>query len=292
MPPGAVPQLYLKCHGAHACGVIKDVSSTISGRGLSIAATQKIALGPQFALLMRSRPRRHAPPRVPRRPRARRAQVHLVPGGGRLDGASARGGPEDGRRFGRGRRGPRSRRRGARRVRPPASRGIRAGVRSSPNGAPRPNLQAERYLSVECSQRPGLILAITELLYQQGCLIPKIETTTFVAARVRPFSCVGQRALPPPPIAVQGRRRPLPHGRDGPGDRRRRRDHRAAPRSAPAPVCGPSFFTISGGRIARHRIRQRGPRHPLRRRRQLLSGLLSGCRAGDRRRRRRTTSLG
>ena len=52
MPPGAVPQLYLKCHGSHETGIVKDVSQTVSGLGLSIAATQKIALGPQFALLM------------------------------------------------------------------------------------------------------------------------------------------------------------------------------------------------------------------------------------------------
>ena len=42
----------------------------------------------------------------------------------------------------------------------------------------------ERRLAVECSQRPGLILAITELLAQQGCLIPKIDTST--SGRRRP----------------------------------------------------------------------------------------------------------
>ncbi|KAJ1452112.1 hypothetical protein M885DRAFT_528170 [Pelagophyceae sp. CCMP2097] len=48
-------------------------------------------------------------------------------------------------------------------------------------------VKEERRLVVECSQKPGIILAITEFMSAQGCLIPKMETQTYVKDHVVRF---------------------------------------------------------------------------------------------------------
>lgn len=147
MPAGAVPQLFLKSHGAHRAGLIKDISTVVAAHGASIASTGKIVLGDEYAMMMYL----WAPAEDKMASMKAELEATLKAGADEVSikvlDAEAR-----------------------------ASYAAKAAVSSE-----------ERRLQVECSQKPGIILAITELLSAQGCKIPKMETATFVKEGVVHF---------------------------------------------------------------------------------------------------------
>ena len=47
-----VPQYVIKTHGVHRTGILKDVAGILAEAGVSIAATQKVALGTEYAMVL------------------------------------------------------------------------------------------------------------------------------------------------------------------------------------------------------------------------------------------------
>jgi len=52
LSPNYIPQYVLRSEGAHRAGLLRDVSAVVAARGASVAATQKISLGSEYAMLM------------------------------------------------------------------------------------------------------------------------------------------------------------------------------------------------------------------------------------------------
>ncbi|KAH8074925.1 cGMP-dependent protein kinase [Aureococcus anophagefferens] len=113
------PQYVIKTHGVHRTGILKDVAGILAEAGVSIAATQKVALGTEYAMVL------HA--------------FH-PDGEGHAEAISDEA-------------------------------SLQAYLGLGP---------VERRLVIECPQRPGLIMAVTQLLGVEGCKIPKMETFTSV----------------------------------------------------------------------------------------------------------------
>ena len=144
MKAGDVPQYLIKTHGVHRTGILRDVARVLAERQISIAATQKIALGTEYAMVL---------------------HVHHPEGAGMDDsicnevrralGASSEV-----------------------RVKPLDHASLQQYLGLGP---------VERQLSMECPQRPGLIMAVTELLGVEGCQVKKMETSTSVRGGVVMF---------------------------------------------------------------------------------------------------------
>jgi len=155
MESGDVPQYLVKCAGAHRFGILQDVAQAIADEGASIAATQKISLGSEYALLLHV----FHPDAGPSVERELREQV-----------VSAVGADSDVD------------------VRALDPESVRSYLGSGP---------LEGHLEIECAQRPGLIMAITELLHAEHCKIPKMETSTSVRNGGVVFHMTGTVHVPP-----------------------------------------------------------------------------------------------
>ena len=169
-----VPQYVIKTHGVHRTGILKDVAGILAEAGVSIAATQKVALGTEYAMVLHAfhpdgEGHAEAISDEVRRALGASSEVRVKP----LDHARAR------------RRSFLSARVSSRSTR---DVDVRERARFfSVTPAPQASLQAylglgpvERRLVIECPQRPGLIMAVTQLLGVEGCKIPKMETFTSV----------------------------------------------------------------------------------------------------------------
>lgn len=137
MNVGDVPQYVIKTHGVHRTGILKDVAGILAEAGVSIAATQKVALGTEYAMVLHAfhpdgEGHAEAISDEVRRALGASSEVRVKP----LDHAS-----------------------------------LQAYLGLGP---------VERRLVIECPQRPGLIMAVTQLLGVEGCKIPKMETFTSV----------------------------------------------------------------------------------------------------------------
>mmetsp|Transcript_7612 Transcript_7612/g.24059 ORF Transcript_7612/g.24059 Transcript_7612/m.24059 type:complete len:222 (-) Transcript_7612:42-707(-) len=137
MSVGDVPQYVIKTHGVHRTGILKDVAGILAEAGVSIAATQKVALGTEYAMVLHAfhpdgEGHAEAISDEVRRALGASSEVRVKP----LDHAS-----------------------------------LQAYLGLGP---------VERRLVIECPQRPGLIMAVTQLLGVEGCKIPKMETFTSV----------------------------------------------------------------------------------------------------------------
>ena len=171
-----VPQYVIKTHGVHRTGILKDVAGILAEAGVSIAATQKVALGTEYAMVLHAfhpdgEGHAEAISDEVRRALGASSEVRVKP----LDHARAR------------RRSFSSRAREFRFGRRATSTFASARVAFRSRPAPQASLQAylglgpvERRLVIECPQRPGLIMAVTQLLGVEGCKIPKMETFTSV----------------------------------------------------------------------------------------------------------------
>ena len=164
----------IKTHGVHRTGILKDVAGILAEAGVSIAATQKVALGTEYAMVLHAfhpdgEGHADAISDEVRRALGASSEVRVKP----LDHARAR------------RRSFASARVSSRSTRDVDVR--ERARRFSVTPAPQASLQAylglgpvERRLVIECPQRPGLIMAVTQLLGVEGCKIPKMETFTSV----------------------------------------------------------------------------------------------------------------
>ena len=166
MKAGDVPQYLIKTHGVHRTGILRDVARVLAERQISIAATQKIALGTEYAMVLHV----HHPEGAGmddsicdevRRTLGASSEVRVKP----LDHASLQ------QYLG---LGPVERR--------PAlnDRSCFCPIRAWNSPKIDPVVLGRRRLSMECPQRPGLIMAVTELLGVEGCQVKKMETSTSV----------------------------------------------------------------------------------------------------------------
>uniref|UniRef100_A0A7S3NQY7 ACT domain-containing protein n=1 Tax=Aureoumbra lagunensis TaxID=44058 RepID=A0A7S3NQY7_9STRA len=141
MPPGSVPQFFVRIEGKHHTGVLKDISKSISQAKASIASLQKISFGSKFVALMHL----WIPPTEleSRHELIKNLELTLGPDANCLIEAIDKASQE---------------------------RYI--------NTNHEEKKYQESRLRITCNDEPGIIFLITDLLTAQGCVIGKVEANT------------------------------------------------------------------------------------------------------------------
>jgi len=139
IPPGEAPQILISALGAHRAGATRDLTAVLFEQGASVASTKKIMVEDHFAMLLSV----WTPPEGPSPEELLKLLVS----------------PATESRLGF-----------------PLS--VKLLEANSPSRAPR-DATVQRRLKIQCPQKPGIILAVTELLKDRGCALSSIEADTF-----------------------------------------------------------------------------------------------------------------
>jgi len=146
MPVGAVPQIVVSALGPHRGGLMRDLTKEIGGLGASVAATRKVALGNRFAMLMSV----WVPPgAVLPEDVVSQLQTSFSDVAGVILQAE-----------------------------------ILSEEETDPAGPRDAGESQQRHLRIECEQRPGIVLAITQLLTDADCKVSDLRADTYSKAGV------------------------------------------------------------------------------------------------------------
>lgn len=142
MPVGATPQVLVSANGALAKDAVPKITSLLLEHGASIAATKKIVLHDHFSLMLSV----WVPPGSSSTPDGLVQELHQASASERLGCVvTAVALPEPS---------------------------------SAEEEAPR-SPEVVRRVVIECPQKPGIVLALTELLKDQGCVMTNMDAMTF-----------------------------------------------------------------------------------------------------------------